>query len=428
MNIRNYFKTFTLSLLILLVTVSFSTAQIVKTAAPRQEKLLNNLKLLIWTEPAAEKVTVKLRIHSGAAFDTLGKEGTMALLADILFPNDSVREFFSEDLGGSLNVESNYDFIQITAIGNSDQVLTILETIANAVTKPQIDKEIFAKVSAKRIEKVKELEKNPAYVADLAVAKRLFGDFPYGRSPEGTTESLAKIDFADVLLAKQRFLTADNATLAVSGNIKSDYIFKATRQLFGSWEKADKKVPATFAQPNAPDTKFFLIKTELNNASELRFAFRGSARRDADFYAAQILTSVLQNRLRKKDGDKVVLRQSSYFLPGLVMVKFSDWNSSSLKLAGEDVSLPENFLNYVEELLQPNVTAEEFQTAKDDFLKNSNNRNLIDSWLDANSFNLASAKPDSQFAQNATLSDAQKVLDRWRKEVVVKTLLFKLSA
>lgn len=428
MNIKNRFKVFIFLTLILFAANSLATAQAVKTGAPRQEKLLNNLKLLMWTEPAAEKVTIRLRVHSGAAFDTLGKEGTMALLADILFPNEASKEFFAEDLGGSLSVESNFDFIQINATGNTDQILTMLETIAGAVTKPQIDKETFTKISAARMARVKELEKNPAYVADLAVASRLFGSYPYGRSAEGTLESLAKIDFADVLLAKQRFLTADNATLAVSGNIKPDYIFKAVRQLFGGWEKADKKVPATFAQPNAPDTKFFLVKTELESASELRFAFRGSARRDADFYAAQILSAVVQNRLQRKEGEKAIIKQDSYFLPGLITIKFSAWNSSALKIAGEDVSLSGNFLNYVEDLLLPNVTAEEFQIAKTDFLKNAGNQNQIDAWLDANSFNLASGKPDAQAAQNATLTDVQKVLERWRKEAVVRTLLIKSAA
>ena len=264
MNTKNHVLKVTLSTLILLTTVGFALAQ--KPNAPRQEKLLNNLKLLMWNEPAANKATVKLRIHSGAAFDTLNKEGTMALLADALFPNETASEFFREELGGSLSVESNYDYIQITATGDSNQILAILETLATAVTKPQIDKETTAAIRAARLARIKELERNPAYVADQTVAKRLFGDYPYGKSAEGTPESLAKIDFADLLLAKQRFLTADNATLAVSGNLKPNYVFKVVRQLFGGWEKSDKRVPATFAEPNAPDTNssgFYLDAAEI---------------------------------------------------------------------------------------------------------------------------------------------------------------------
>ncbi len=250
MNIKN----FTIIALFLFLSVGFSLAQTNKSAVPRQEKLLNGLKLLGWSEPNTEKVTVKLRIHSGSVLDPQSKEGTMALLGDILFPDEAAKEFFREDLGGNINIESNYDYIQVTATANSDQFLTMLETIANAVTKLQIDKETTAKVISTRLAKVRKLEKDPAYIADIAVAKRLYGDFPYGRAQMGTSESLTKIDFADLLFARQRFLTPDNATLAVVGKVKFDLVNRAVRRYFGAWEKSDKKVPATFAQPDVPNT------------------------------------------------------------------------------------------------------------------------------------------------------------------------------
>jgi predicted Zn-dependent peptidase len=425
MNYKNVFKKFTILALFLFAAVSFSFAQ-PPQKTPRQEKLLNGMNLLVWNEPSAPKATVKLRIHSGSAFDPLGKEGTMALLADILFPTGAAREFFTEDLGGSLDVASNYDYIQISATADSDQFLTMLETIASAVTNPQIDKETTERVRAARIESVKALEKNPSYLADQAVAKRLFGDFPYGRAQAGTSQSLAKIDFADVLLAKQKFLTADNATLAVSGNVKPDLVSRAARRFFGAWTQSDKKIPATFRQPDAPDTKFFLIKTEIDKASELRFAFRGFSRADKDFYAAQILTAVLQDRLKKKDGDKVVLEQKSYFLPGLMVVRFSDWDSSSLKIAGENISLAQNFSEYVQSLLAANLTAEEFQAAKERVAQQYNRQNPIDRWLDADTFK--SAPPKAEQMQGVTLADAQRVLERLRPEAVVRTYLYKTSS
>lgn len=422
MNYKSLFKKLTILASLLFLCVNFTLAQ----KAPRQEKLLNGMNLLVWQDTAAQKTTVKLRIHSGSAFDPLGKEGTTALVADILFPTDAAKEFFTEDLGGSLDVVSNYDYIQITATANNDQFLTMLETIANAVTNPQIDKATTEKVRAARLESVKQLEKNPSYLADQAVSKRLFGDFPYGRAQAGTSQTLAKIDFADLLLAKQKFLTADNATLAVSGNVKPDLVARAARRFFGAWAKADKKFPSTFREPAAPDTKFFLIKTEINKASELRFAFRGLARSDKDFYASQILTAVLQNRLKKTDGDKVTLEQKSYFLPGLLVVKFSNWDSSSLKIAGADISLAQNFSDYVQNLLAANVSAEEFQTAKEKVAQQFNQQSAIDAWLDADTFKLPTLKADA--VQTLTLADATRVLERLRSEVVVRTYLYKFAA
>ena len=67
---------------------------------PEREQLLNGLRLLFWLKPGTPDVTLKLRINSGAAFDLAGKSGQMAVLGDMLFPDPTTVEFFSEEMGG----------------------------------------------------------------------------------------------------------------------------------------------------------------------------------------------------------------------------------------------------------------------------------------------------------------------------------------
>jgi hypothetical protein len=430
MRIRNYFKIFTVFVLFLFSFNAFTFAQTANFQAPREQKLLNGLKLLVWETPNAEKTSVKLRIHSGSAFDPQAREGVMALLGEILFPNETVKEYFEQDLGGSLLVESNYDYIQINATADNDKILDLLEALATAVTKPQIDKDTTAKVKTAKLEKLKELEKNPAYIADNAVAKKLFGNYPYGRPQFGTSETLAKLDFADILLAKQKFLNADNATLAVSGGVKFDLVYRAARRLFGGWEKGDKKIPATFTQPDAPDTKGFLTKTDIENTSELRYAFRGLARNDKDFAASQLLIKILQNRLKsqsEKGGFNRqqigVVRQETRFLPGFVMFRYPNWNVGMIKIEGDKAAIPADTFTFVGDLLKPNVEAAEFETAKNEFLSETGKQNLIDLWLDVDTFKLVSVKDEQQKINNIAIADAQRVLERWRKEPVVTSLV-----
>ena len=78
---------------------------------PEPEQLLNGLRVLIWHRPGEQDVLLKLRIHSGAAFDVAGKSGQMAILGDILFPEASTREYFTDEMGGRLDVETDYDSI-----------------------------------------------------------------------------------------------------------------------------------------------------------------------------------------------------------------------------------------------------------------------------------------------------------------------------
>jgi hypothetical protein len=417
----NHSKRIAFLLIITLFAANFLSAQTL--VQPRQEKLLNGLKVLIWNEPKSEKVSLRLRIHSGSAFDPKDKMGTMALLADILFPTDQTKNFFEEDLEGTLEVTSNYDYIQINATGKSDEFLTILETVATAVSNPQITQENFIKVRDARLKTVEEMQKNPAYVADIAVAKRLLGDFPYGRPQAGTPESLKLIERADLLTAKDKFFTSDNATLAITGNVKPDFVPMAARRLFGAWKKSDKLVPATFRQPEAPQAGMPVLNSMVPKTSEFRLAMRGLARNDKDFYASQVLRKILENRFQRREGKKAFVRQEIHLLPGLFIFGVSEWNLGLIKKEGNLIALPvmDDYQNY---FLKDTIKPEEFEKAKSDFLGESNKINQQDFWLEVDTFKLTVPKTELQNAQNITIADTQRVLERLQKEPVATILLF----
>jgi predicted Zn-dependent peptidase len=432
MNIKSRLKKFTILVLFLFLNVVLSYSQQPKLAAPRQEKLLNGMNLLVWNDPNAAKVSVRLRIHSGSAFDPQNKEGTMAMLADVLFPSEAAKEFFTEELGGSLDVTSNYDYIQINAAATPEEFLTLMETLANAVINPQIDKDITAKIGAARLDKIKELEKNPSYIADQAAAKRLFGDFPYGRPQMGTSVSLAKIDFADLLFARQRFLAADNATLAVVGSVKPDLVYRAARRYFGAWIQADKQVPATFRQPDAPDTKEFLIEMPNAEKYSTRVATMVSARSDRDFYTTQILTRIWQNQFCYNDESKGGKSKfESNLLRGIYIVSVD--NSYSDKTE----SLPPTSKNPCSLMLEkngkpiyPTIMQNDFDTAKSQVSaeyqqKTQSILNLAEMWLDITTFKLVSVKDEMAKLNSVIFADVQRVAENMQKQPSVKVIVKK---
>ncbi len=389
---------------------------------PYQEKLLNGLKVLVWNDPAADKVTVKLRIHSGAAFDPKDKMGVMALLADIIFPDAQTFNYFEEDLEGKLEVTTNYDYIQITATGKADEFVNMLDTIRAGIVNTAITQENFVKVRDARLEKVKIDAAGIGAMADRAAAKRLLGEFPYGRPDQGTPESLARIDRFDLVGAKDKFLDADNATLAIVGKIEPRFAVKAAKQMLGGWGKSEGLVPSTFAQPGEPDTKTQLIDQPGSETAEIRFAMRGLAYNDNDFWTSVIWAGVLESMIANAEPTdcggylKVTIHQ--HRLPGVIMVSH-----------GVRVDKAAQCFNAIKGVIAKIDSGkgkpETFSISQDQALtpwKNlAGDKALIsDLWLNADTFKLAKFDNPMRLAKAATPADGDKVAARifWKAPVV----------
>lgn len=413
----NYSQRIAILILLLSILSNFSISQNSDFLKPRQEELLNGLRVLIWSRSDTDRVTVKLRIHSGSAFDPKGKMGTMALLSSILFSEEGLKSLFEKDLGGKLEVTYNYDYIQINATAKSDEFLTILETIVPSLINPTIGKETTASVKTKQLVKIRNLHSNPSYLAERVAAKNLFGEFPYGRSKAGTEESLAKIDFADLILAKQRFLTSDNATIAVMGNVKSDFVYRAVRRFFGGWSKSYKKIPASFRLPGNPDTNRKIIEAIGDEKKEAHFAVEGFSRNDHDFFASKILEKTLQKRtedLLSRDGNLIEasVKQTSHLLKGMFFLSCQ----SKASIDKDLVAL----------LLKDPISQSEFEKAKSQTLSELAKLDRVELWFDIHTYNLKSIDDEKMKATSVSLGDVQKIANELKtKPIAQAVILFK---
>src|SRR5215213_1060057 len=262
---------------------------------PRREQLLNGLRILMWSRPADQNVLIRLRVHSGAAFDLAGKEGLMATLVDSMF-DQQTRDYVTEELGGRVEVVLGYDTIDITLAGRAADFDRLLELARNAVTNPQLTPEVFERVRAARIKSLRETPPTAAEAADRAAAARLFGTYPYGRVTPGTPDSLARAERADLLLLRERFLNPDNTTLVIVGGFEPKSVMRSMRESFGAWRKSDRAVPATFKLPEPPDERTLVVNQADAAGVELRLALRGFARTDIDSPAAQVVAQVARSR------------------------------------------------------------------------------------------------------------------------------------
>jgi predicted Zn-dependent peptidase len=380
----------------------------------------------MWSDESAPKVDVKLRIHAGSSFDPQEKEGVMKLLSEAIFPNEEVREFFRDELQGSLEVTSNYDYIQISASSKPEHYLTMLETLANAVTNPVIDKATTEAVKTKLAAKLESNEKDASHVADLAVRKRLLETFPYGRPLNGSSASLKRIDFADLKFAYDRLFGADNATITISGNFPTNVGYRAVRRYFGAWLKSDKKAPSTFRQPDPPPAGMQIVQSPEPGVTEMRYAVRGVARNDRDHVAASILASILEQRIKAKapadQRANVFVRNYSNVLPGVLVLGISKIRSDLTAAITSEKPRSEG-TDLLAGALGDRLTDAEFNAAKAAVLGEYRKLDAPTLWLDADTFRLQSVKADQDAFANVTLADVQRFADRVKQQPVASVLV-----
>lgn len=391
--------------------------------APEREQLLNGLRLLFWLKPGSPDVILKLRINSGAAFDLSGKSGQMALVGDLLFPDPATVDYFSDEMGGKLDVSVTYDSTTITMVGKADQLEHIVEVLRNALLATQFAPEVVTKMRDARIKLLRETIVSPAEVADRAISARLYGDFPYGRPAAGSPEDMARVERADVMLSHERFLNSNNATLAVIGGVTKQRAMRTLRQLLGPWRKSEQIIPTTFRQPNPPDLRTLIVNVPGPNV-ELRLAARGVSRADTDFPIAMVLARVAQHRWQASTPElakqPVFVRSDAFVLPGAFVM-----GATVTELNTAD-SLA-NARKVITSLMTTAATPDELERARNELIGEvlpmlNKPDALADPWLDADTYRLSAPQDQVALLRAVTPADIQRVANRLFNKTIVSVV------
>jgi predicted Zn-dependent peptidase len=399
---------------LVLLCAGWAAAPAQSTPEPRREQLLNGLRILMWSRPADQNVLIKLRVHSGAAFDLAGKEGLMATLVDAMF-DQQARDYVTEELGGRLEVALGYDTIDITLAGRATDFDRLLELARNAVTNPQLTPENFERVRAARLKSLREKTPAAAETADRAAAARLFGTYPYGRVTGGTPDSLARGARADILLLRERFLNPDNTTLVIVGGFEPKRVMRSMRESFGGWRKSDRPIPATFKLPDQPDERTLVVNQADAAGVELRLALRGFARTDIDSPAAQIIAQVVRARwlaaLPELKERAPFVRHDSYRENGIFRL------GATLQSPAEAAKVLEAARKVLSDLSTNAPTAAELDAAKQTAALGANasvDDTAATAWLDEHTYknSAANAQALARAAQALSTGEAQRVAAR----------------
>lgn len=240
-------------------------------------------------------INIRFAFTGGSVQEPEGKEGLANLMTGLFDEGagDLESAVFQErmdDAGGEMSFSATRDAVFGSLRMLAEDREEVLDLLRLAVTEPRFDEAPFERIRAQILTGLQSRERDPEHQGRLAFARALYGDHPYGRSDEGTSETLAALTPDDVRALHERLFARSNLHVAVVGAIDAETLAQVLDEVFGDLPAEADLVEIEPVEPAlAQEVGFEFALPQ----SSLQLVYPGLARDDADFFPAFLMNHVL---------------------------------------------------------------------------------------------------------------------------------------
>lgn len=259
--------------------------------------LPNGLQVVAVSHHEQPAVSLRLLVRAGGAQDPPDKPGVASLAAALLDQGTATRSAERiaqtiDSIGGLLGTGSGTDLTFVNAVVMKDSFDIALDLVSdvarNAAFAPH-------EVELQRKQMLSGLQvsyDDPEYLAGVVFDRLVYGFHPYGRPDAGTPESIASITRDDLVRFHRTWFGANNAILAIVGDVSAEEAFAGALRAFGGWERsgstADKPVDAP-----APTRRVIIVDRPGAVQTEIRIGHTALARKHPDYLALDLAIKIL---------------------------------------------------------------------------------------------------------------------------------------
>jgi zinc protease len=246
-------------------------------------------------EPSIPFLSLSLYFKGGTALDPDGKEGLAYMVSGLL--DEGAGELESqafrtelEDKAIRLSFDASRDAFTGELKTLTEHRERAFELLGLAVTQPRFDAEPVERIRSQIQADLRRRSEDPEYVASLSWFEAAFPGHPYGRPIQGTIESVAGIEEADLRGFLERRLARDNLVIGVAGDVTAEELGPLLDQAFGDLPAKSTPIDIAEIMPKGGET--VVVRKELPQ-SQVMFGEKGLKRSDPDFYSAYVANHIL---------------------------------------------------------------------------------------------------------------------------------------
>lgn len=199
-----------------------------------------------------------------------------------------------EMLGASLGVGAGYDATQANLYVLRKNFPAALGLFADVVLRPDFPENEVRRLRDERVVALQRGRDEAGIIANNAFQALVYGmNHPYGRF--ATVEATQGLTRDQVAAFHRSTYRPDRATLLLVGDVDPAVMHPLVERAFGGWRAAGTPVQ-TVAAGNAPaiaTTTIYLVDKPGAAQSEIRIGHAGVARNTPDYFALQVLNTIL---------------------------------------------------------------------------------------------------------------------------------------
>ncbi|HWL64271.1 MAG TPA: pitrilysin family protein [Steroidobacteraceae bacterium] len=222
-----------------------------KVPQASEKTLANGLRVIVANRPGLPLIAANLGIAAGGSLDPSGRAGLAALTAELTTRGTATRSATDisrqvESLGASLTASSTADASGLAAFTVANKASEVLAIMADVAQNPAFQEEELERVRQEVLDSLTVSLRQPGTVGRYVMARRLYGDGPYGKTP--SPNSIAALKREDAAQFHATWWRPDNGVLVISGDVSAEEGFRLAEAAFGGWKKPEGALPA---QPEA---------------------------------------------------------------------------------------------------------------------------------------------------------------------------------
>ena len=214
-----------------------TTATAADTNAPVIHTLPNGLRVVTRVDKRVPLAFAEIVFGAGSQTETAANAGINSLLSECLLKGTTTRSAEQlanevENLGGAISSAAGNNTFNISIRGLAEDLPTLLELLADATLHPTLPAEVVENEKNAMVADIQDAEEDPAALAFRKLRGLCFGSVSYGNHRDGTVESVQSLTREALLAQHARLVCAQNAVLAVAGDIDPAAVVATAEKLF----------------------------------------------------------------------------------------------------------------------------------------------------------------------------------------------------